>query len=169
MAEEFKYLGKISTNRNYIKEEIKSSLKSGNAYYHVMQNHLSSSLLSQNLKITIFRTRILPVDLCGRETWSMTLRLFENRLQRRICVPKWDKEKRNGENEKINIFMICTPAQSFAGDEIEKNEMGWACSAYEGGERRVQGLGGKRGGKTPLVRPWGRWQDNIKMNLQEIG
>jgi hypothetical protein len=77
----------------------------------------------------------------------MTLRLFENRLQRRICVPKRDKEKRSGENEKMNICMTCTAAQCFGGDEIEKNEMGWTCSAYEGGERRVQGFGGKRGGR----------------------
>ena len=113
----------------------------------MVQNHLSSSLQSQNLKITIFRTRILPVDLCGCETWSMTLRLFENSSLRRIFVPKWDKERRSGENDKMIIFMICTAAQYFAGDEIEKNEMGRACSAYEGGESRVQGLGGETWGK----------------------
>jgi hypothetical protein len=30
-----------------------------------------------------------------------------------------------------------------AGDEIEKNEMGGACSVYGGGERCVQGFGGE--------------------------
>ena len=29
-----------------------------------------------------------------------------------------------------------------SGDQIEKNEMGWACSIYGGQERRVQGFGG---------------------------
>jgi hypothetical protein len=38
--------------------------------------------------------------------------------------------------------MICTPHYYFADDKIEKNEMGGACSAYEGGETRVQGFGG---------------------------
>jgi len=126
-------------------------------------------LLSKNLNITIFRTIILRVDLCGRETCSMTLMLFENSLLRRIFVPKRDKGKRSGENDKMNIFMICTAAQYFAGDEIEKNEMGRACSACEGGERRVQGLGGETWGKDTTGETRGRWQDNIKMNLQEVG
>ena len=38
--------------------------------------------------------------------------------------------------------MICTPHPTAAGDKIE-NEMGGACSAYGGGERRVQGFGGE--------------------------
>ena len=37
--------------------------------------------------------------------------------------------------------MICVPHPIFAGDKIEKNEMGRACSAYGGGERRVEGVG----------------------------
>ena len=60
MVEEFKYLGTTLTNRNSIKEEIKSRLKSRNACYHSVQNLLSSSLLSKNLKIKIHRTVILP-------------------------------------------------------------------------------------------------------------
>jgi hypothetical protein len=39
------------TNQNSIQEEIKGRLKSGNAGYHSVQNLLSSSLLSKNLKI----------------------------------------------------------------------------------------------------------------------
>jgi len=49
--EEFKYLGTTLTNQNYIQEEIKSRLKSGNVCYHLVQNLLSSSLLSRNIKI----------------------------------------------------------------------------------------------------------------------
>jgi len=45
-VEEFKYLGTTITNQNYIQEEIKSRLKSGNACYGLVQNLLSSSLLS---------------------------------------------------------------------------------------------------------------------------
>jgi len=46
-VEEFKYLVTISKNQNCIQEEIKSRLKSGNACYHLVQNLLSSSLLSK--------------------------------------------------------------------------------------------------------------------------
>ena len=44
--------------------------------------------------------------------------------------------------------------------------MGRACSAYGGGERRVQGFGG---GKRSLGRPRHRWEDNIKLDIQEVG
>ena len=60
-VEEFKYLGTTLTNQNSIQEEIKSRLKLGNACYHSLQKLLSSSLLSKNLKIKIYRTIILPV------------------------------------------------------------------------------------------------------------
>ena len=73
-VEEFKYLGTTLTNQNSIQEEIKSSLKLGNACYYSVQNLLSSRLLSKSLKIKIYRTIILPVVLCGCETWSLTLR-----------------------------------------------------------------------------------------------
>jgi hypothetical protein len=51
--EEFRYLGTTLTNQNYMQEEIKNKLKLGNACYHSMQNLLSSSLLSKNLKTKI--------------------------------------------------------------------------------------------------------------------
>ena len=65
--------GTTITNQNSIQEEIKSRLKSGNVCYHSVQNLLSSSLLSRNLKIKIYRTIILLVVLYGCETWSLTL------------------------------------------------------------------------------------------------
>ena len=79
-VEEFKYLGTTLTNQNFIQEEIKSRLKSGNACYYSVQNLLSSRSLSKNLKIKIYRTIILPVVLYGCETWSLTLR-EERRLR----------------------------------------------------------------------------------------
>ena len=93
-VEEFKYLGTALTNQNSIQEEIKSRLKLGNACYYSVQNLLSSRLLSKNLKIKIYRTTILPVVLYGCETWSLILReerrlrLFENRVLRRVFGPK---------------------------------------------------------------------------------
>jgi len=48
--------------------------------------------------------------------------------------------------------------------------MGEACSAYGGEERRMQGFdGGKIDGKRPLGKPRRRWEDNIKIDLQEVG
>jgi len=79
-VEEFKYLGMTLTDQNSIQEEIKSRLELGNTCYHLVQNLLSSRLLSKNLKIKIYRTLILPVVLYGCETWSLTLR-EERRLR----------------------------------------------------------------------------------------
>jgi len=80
MKEEFKCLGTTLTNQNSIQEEIKSRLRSGNACYFSKQNLLSSSLLSKNLKINIYRNIILPLVLYECETWSLTLR-EERRLR----------------------------------------------------------------------------------------
>ena len=83
--EEFKYLGTTLTKQNSIAEEIKSRLRSGNAGYFSVQNLLSSRMLSKNLKIKIYRTIILPVDLYGCEAWSVTWK-EEHRLRVRIVL-----------------------------------------------------------------------------------
>jgi hypothetical protein len=100
-VEEFKYLGITLTNQNSIQEEIKSRLKkSGNDCYHLMQNILSSVLLSNSIGLKKYITIILLVVLYGCEIWSLTLReehrqrLFENRVLRRIFLPKWDEVTR---------------------------------------------------------------------------
>ena len=46
--------------------------------------------------------------------------------------------------------------------------MSVACSTYGGEQKRVQSFGGETWGKRPLGRPRRRWEDNIKMNLQEV-
>ena len=72
---------------------------------------MSSSLLSKNLKIKIYRTIILSVVLYVCETWSLTLReelrlrVFENRMLRRIFGHKRDGvtgEWRKLHNEELN-------------------------------------------------------------------
>ena len=55
-----------------------------------MQNTLSSSLLSKNLKIKIYRTIILPV-LCECETWSLN----NERGMEAESVLKWGAEEKN--------------------------------------------------------------------------
>ena len=47
--------------------------------------------------------------------------------------------------------------------------MGGACSAYGEGRDVYKVLVGKPEGKKPLGRPRRRWEDNIKMVLQEVG
>ena len=80
----------------------------------------------------------MPVVLYGCETWSLTfreerrLRVFENRVLRRVFGPKRDEV--TGEWRKLH---------NEAGGKIEKNEMCAACGAYGGGKRCAQGFGGE--------------------------
>jgi hypothetical protein len=70
---------------------------SGNSCYHSVQNLLSSSIVSKNLNIKIYKNIILPFVLYWCETWSLTLReerrlkVFENWLPRRIFWPRRDE------------------------------------------------------------------------------
>jgi len=79
---------------------------------------LFSSLLSKNININIYRTLILPVVMYGCETWSLILReehrlrVFENRVLRRVFGPKRDEV--TGEwwklhNEELND-LYCSPS-----------------------------------------------------------
>jgi hypothetical protein len=61
-------------DQNYMHEEIKSILISGNACYHPIESLLSSHLLSRNVKVKIHKTIILLVVLYGCEIWPLTLR-----------------------------------------------------------------------------------------------
>ena len=131
-----------------------------------MKNLLSSRLLSKNLKIKMHRNIIFPVVLYGCETRSLTLRedsrlrVCENRMLRRIPWPKrvevtgkWRKLR----NEELNNL--------YSSTNILRNEIGGACSAYRGEERRILGFGREIESKRPFGRPMLRWEDNIKMDL----
>jgi len=172
----FNYLGTTLTDQNSIQEEIKSNLKLGNACYHSVQNILSSRLLSKNLKIKIHRTIILPVVLYGCETWLLTLkeerrlRVFENRVLKRVFGPKRDEvigEWRKLHNEELNdLYSLPNIVRV-----VKTRRMKWARHVARMGEDRGvhRVLMGKPEGKRPLGRPRRRWEDNIKMDLQEVG
>jgi hypothetical protein len=112
-VEKFKYWGTILTDQKCMQEEIKSRLNSGNACYHSVHSLLSSRLLSRNVKVKTYKTTILPVVLYGYETWSLTLReehrlrVFENRVLRRIFRPKRDEvtgEWRKLHSDELHIL-----------------------------------------------------------------
>jgi hypothetical protein len=113
----FKYLGTTLIDQNCIHEGFKSRLNSGNACYHSVKSLLSSSLLSRNIKVKIYKTIILPVVLYGCETWSLTpreehrLRVFENRILRRVFGPKRDDVTGIWRKLHSRNFIICTHPQ----------------------------------------------------------
>ena len=74
----FKHLGRSLANRNYSNYEVNSSLKSGHACCHLVQDILSSILILKNVKIKRYKIIILSVVFCGSRTlWEeRTLEVF---------------------------------------------------------------------------------------------
>jgi hypothetical protein len=172
----FKYLVTTLTKQNDILDEIKSTLNSGNVCYHSIQNLLSSRFISKKLNIKIHKTVILPVVLYGCETWSLTLReehklrVFENRVLRRIFGPKREEDGswRKLHNDELHHSLYSSPNIVRV---IKSRRMRWAGHVARMAEGRCvyRVLVGKPEGKRPLGRPRRRWEENIKMSLREIG
>jgi hypothetical protein len=134
---------------------------------------LSSRLLSENIKIRIYKTVILPVVLCGCETWSLILReehrlrVFESRVLRRIFGPKRGEVTggwRKLHTEDLhNLFFSPSIIRM-----MMSRRMRWA--GYVARMRRrliYRVFVGKPEGKRLLGRLRGRWVYNIKMDHRE--
>jgi hypothetical protein len=52
---------------------------------------------------------------------------------------------------------------------MKEDEVGGTCGTHGGGERCLQDFGWRPKGRRPLGRPRRRWEDNIKMDLRELG
>jgi len=114
--------------------------------------------------------------LYGCETWSLTLReerrlrVFENRVLRRVFGLKRDEvtgEWRKLHNEGLSDLYSLPNIVRVVKLRRMRRERHVACMEEGRGAHRV--LVGKRDGKRPMWRPRCRWEDNIKMDLQEVG
>jgi hypothetical protein len=98
------------------------------------------------------------------------LRVFENRVLKRIYEPKRDEvtgEWRKLHKEDLNDLYSSPTIVPV----IKSTRMRWTGHVARVGEWRGmhRGLVGKPEGKRPLERPRRRWENNIKMDLQEVG
>jgi hypothetical protein len=156
--------GTTLTDQNYIHEEIKMKLNLGNSCYHSIQCLLSSHLLSRNVKVKVYKTIILPLVLYGYEARSLTLmeenrlRVFEDRVLRRIFGPKRDEV--TGEWRKLHSkeFHNLYSSPDIIR-QVKSSQMRWTGHvACMGEERKVfKVLVGKPKGDRPLGRPRHRW------------
>jgi hypothetical protein len=126
-------------------------------------------LLSKNVKIKIFRTVILPFVLCGSCSLGEAhkLRVFKNRLLRKIFVPQWKDvtgDWRGLHNKEFHD--LYSPNIIWA---MRSRRMSWVeCVVCVRETRNVYGvLLRNPEGKRPLGRPWHRWEDN-KVDLKVI-
>jgi hypothetical protein len=136
---------------------------------------LSSRLISKNLKNEIYKTEILPVVLYECDTWSLTLReehrlrVFENRVLWKIFGPKMEEDGswRKLHNDELHSLY----SSSNIVRVIKSRRIRWAGHVARMGEGRgvYRVLVGRPKGKKPLGRPSRRWENNIKMDLMEIG
>jgi hypothetical protein len=173
---QFKYLGTIVANHNSIQEEIKRRLNSGNACYHSAQNLLSSRLLTKNVKIRILQNYSFACGFVWCETWSLALReehgvrVFENRVLRRIFGPK--KDEVAGDSRKLHTEELHNLYSSPSIIRmIKSRRMRWTWRVARVREKRnaCRILVGKPKGKRPLGTPRRRWVDNTKMDLRAKG
>ncbi|KAJ4445728.1 hypothetical protein ANN_12413 [Periplaneta americana] len=133
-------------------------------------------LLSKNLKVRIYKTVILPVVLYGYETWTLTLReeqrlrVFENKILRKIFGAK--KDEVTGEWRKLhNTELHALYSSPDIIRNIKSRPLRWTGHVARMGESRnaYRVSVGRPEGKIPLGRPRRRWEDNIKMDLREVG
>ena len=100
-----------------------------------------------------------------RRRWVDNIRMD---LQEVGCGPKRDEVKRGWRKLHIEEFNDVLLTQYCSGDKIEESVAGHVGRMGErSGVYRV--LVGKPEGKRPLARPRRKWDDNIKMDLQEVG
>jgi hypothetical protein len=96
------------------------------------------------------------------------LRVFESRVLRRIFGPKRDKvtgEWRKLHNELNGLYSLPNIVRV-----IESRRLRWAGHVACMGKAEVcTGFWWVNEGKRPLGRPRRRWEDNVRMDLQEVG
>jgi hypothetical protein len=137
---------------------------------------LPSKLLSRKVKVKIYRTIILPFVLYGCETWSLTLReehrlrVFKNRVLKRIFRPKRDevmREWRKFHHGELHNFY----SSSNIIRQIKSRRMRKARHVASMGEKRKvhRVLVGKPEGKILLRRLRRRLDDGIRMDFKDNG
>jgi hypothetical protein len=97
------------------------------------------------------------------------LRVFENRVLRKLFVPKREEDgswKKLHNDELHSLYSSLNIVRV-----IKLRRMWWAGHVARMGEGRgvYRVLVGRPEDKRPLGRPRHRWEDNIKMELREIG
>ena len=137
-------------------------------YYH-------PACFRKKLKVNAYNTIISLVESYGCETWSLTLReehrlrMLENKLLRKISGARRDKitwQWRTLHKAELHALHSTNIIRN-----LKSRRLRWTgqYSTYWAIQKCVSVLVGKPEGKRPFGRPRRRWEDNIKMDLWEVG
>jgi hypothetical protein len=172
-VETFKYLAAMITSLNDIETEIKSKTAVGNKCYYALGT-LLKRLISQSIKIRLYKTIIRSVVTYGAETWTLTSKMekmlmtWERKILRKIYGPtKEDGQWRIKTNTElmtkykapdiVNIIKI--QRLEWFGHVVRMNETRSVKKIFDGK------LEGQRGRRRPRL----RWINDVEDDLREFG
>ena len=135
--------------------------------------YLSCPFLSSNICTSC--DKWVPVTTAWR---VLRLRMEERRPIWRVAANKLNKQSRTvdkGWSSNLGVGRGANNASPYSLPNIlrvvKSRRMSWAGHVASMGQGRgvYRDLVGKPEGKRPLGRPRRRWEDNIKMDIQEVG
>jgi sorting nexin-29 len=173
---DFKYLGATLSTKNDWSKEISIRINKAQKASYALTKFLTSKMLSRKTKVRLYVAIIRPTLTYGCEAWTTTkqteknLRVFENRVWRKICGPVIDGTTGNWRrryNKELYDMLELAPVTSF----IKGQRIQWLGHIMRRGENETVrvALEWKPQGKRPRGRPRKRWIDVVEKDLKSLG
>ena len=123
----------------------------------------------QSYKLLELHACVVPSPCRGMSTQKCVFIIKTLIIYIKLSLTLCGGERKFGTSTLWGAWWSVLLTKYYSDDQIEKNEMGGKCNTYGGEERCIQGLVGKPKRKGTLGRPRHRWEDNIRMDLKEVG
>jgi hypothetical protein len=174
VVQSFKYLGSIINVTNDIEEEVKTRIMQGNRCFYALKHLFTSSLVSRNTKLRLFKTIIRPIVMYGCETWSLTqkqderLATFERKVLRSICGAVCEQGRwRIRTNRELAIIF----GEETISGAIKSARLRWAGHVARMDQNRnaKKAFDKNFDGNRARGRPRKRWLDCVEEDAEKLG